>query len=613
MEKVSETPKADNPSTQCQKFETESTKMTKRILRSVDKDLVVPKMSFFFFFMATGAFLPYLGVFYKQLWLSARQSGILLGVRPFVKMLCSPLWGMVTDICNRPKLILLISILGTAVAHFSQSIVSPFNLPCYPEPNNGTNFSFNGHNFPRGYAATDRSSRRIGFPEAESGSRDGQPVLTSRGKLNILQSWSNETTASQLSSDVENMVDSVDYNMERKFQKESDEVYHPHSSRTDREVEIIDEIEPKHEDKPRQLPGEKQSRILTKNKRRKKPNMKNDFRVKDNQTIFITLLVIVFLGEFIAAPAPMLTDSGTLSILSGREHEYGRQRLFGSIGWGIGSLLSGAVVTAFNSCPFEDSINYVPCFYVFAASMILDFFVGLFFRFPSAPPKHETTTESEFWRGVKIFYNLKNGAFIFTLLFLGFSHSLQLSFLFWFLQDIGGTPILFTLIVAVNCLSEVVMFFMATYFVQRIGHDAVLYTGLICYGLRFLLYSYLKEPWWVLPLEALQGFTYGGVWTASVAYVGPQPGSGATIQGIIHGVYWGLGMAVGGVLGGTMVHVMGARMTFRLESVLSFVILVLFFAVNNFYEKSNWYSQIPSEPQDQETGGQENDEGDHEK
>lgn len=524
MEKVSATPKDNNPSTQCQKFETESTRMTKRILRSVDKDLVVPKMSFFFFFMATGAFLPYLGVFYKQLWLSARQSGILLGVRPFVKMLCSPLWGMVTDICNRPKLILLISILGTAVAHFSQSIVSPFNLPCYPEPNNGTNFSFNGHNFPRGYAATDRSPRRIGFPEAESGSRDGQPVLTSRGKINILQSWSNETTASQLSSDVENIVDSVDYNMERKFQKESDEVYHPLSSRTVREVEIIEEIEPKHEDKPRKLPGEKQSRILTKNKRRKKPNMKNDFRVKDNQTIFITLLVIVFLGEFIAAPAPMLTDSGTLSILSGREHEYGRQRLFGSIGWGIGSLLSGAVVTAFNSCPFEDSINYVPCFYVFAGSMILDFFVGLFFRFPSAPPKHETTTESEFWRGVKIFWNLKNGAFIFTLLFLGFSHSLQLSFLFWFLQDIGGTPILFTIIVAVNCLSEVVMFFMATYFVQRIGHDAVLYTGLICYGLRFLLYSYLKEPWWVLPLEALQGFTYGGVWTASVAYVGPQPG-----------------------------------------------------------------------------------------
>lgn len=325
--------------------------------------------------------------------------------------------------------------------------------------------------------------------------------------------------------------------------------------------------------------------------------MKNDFRVKDNQSIFATLLVIVFLGEFIAAPAPMLTDSGTLGILSGREHQYGRQRLFGSVGWGIGSLLSGAVVTAFNSCPYEDSINYVACFYVFAGAMILDFFVGLFFNFVPAPSKQDVSNmENEFLRGLKIFYNLKNGAFICTLLFLGFSHSLQLSFLFWFLQDIGGTPILFTLIVAVNCLSEVVMFFLATYFVQKIGHDAVLYTGLACYGLRFLLYSYLNEPWWVLPLEALQGFTYGGVWTASVAYVGPQPGSGATIQGIIHGVYWGLGMAVGGVIGGLMVHSIGARLTFRLEAALSFAILVLFFAINNFHQKNSQYSQIPSEP-----------------
>lgn len=76
------------------------------------------------------------------------------------------------------------------------------------------------------------------------------------------------------------------------------------------------------------------------------------------------------------------------------------------------------------------------------------------------------------------------------------------------------------------------------------------------------------------------------------------PGSGATIQGIIHGVYWGLGMAVGGVIGGMMVHEIGARLTFRLEAAFSFAILVLFFAVNNVHEKSTRYSQIPSEPQE---------------
>lgn len=577
----------DDSSKQCQKFEGESINLAKKILNTVDKDLVVPKLSFFFFFMATGAFLPYLGVFYKQLWLTARQSGILLGVRPFVKMLCSPLWGMVTDVCNKPKLILLVSILGTTVAHFSQSIVSPFHLPCYPDVNR-TNFSQIRSNLFAQYS-TDRSSRQSGFPATST--RLQENSLVKGADQTNYSSAENAGTTVGGSMAPEKFLRNNDFNKQKELGKD----VHPFDYGTAQE-ESMEDTGPRHEDKPREI-TDANSKILTKNKKRKNPNMKNDFRVKDNQSIFATLLVIVFLGEFIAAPAPMLTDSGTLGILSGREHQYGRQRLFGSVGWGIGSLLSGAVVTAFNSCPYEDSINYVACFYVFAGAMILDFFVGLFFNFVPAPSKQDVSNmENEFLRGLKIFYNLKNGAFICTLLFLGFSHSLQLSFLFWFLQDIGGTPILFTLIVAVNCLSEVVMFFLATYFVQKIGHDAVLYTGLACYGLRFLLYSYLNEPWWVLPLEALQGFTYGGVWTASVAYVGPQPGSGATIQGIIHGVYWGLGMAVGGVIGGLMVHSIGARLTFRLEAALSFAILVLFFAINNFHQKNSQYSQIPSEP-----------------
>lgn len=505
----------DDSSKQCQKFEGESINLAKKILNTVDKDLVVPKLSFFFFFMATGAFLPYLGVFYKQLWLTARQSGILLGVRPFVKMLCSPLWGMVTDVCNKPKLILLVSILGTTVAHFSQSIVSPFHLPCYPDVNR-TNFSQIRSNLFAQYS-TDRSSRQSGFPATST--RLQENSLVKGADQTNYSSAENAGTTVRGSMAPEKFLRNNDFNKQKEVGKE----VHPFDYGTAQE-ESMEDTGPRHDDKPREI-TDANSKILTKNKKRKNPNMKNDFRVKDNQSIFATLLVIVFLGEFIAAPAPMLTDSGTLGILSGREHQYGRQRLFGSVGWGIGSLLSGAVVTAFNSCPYEDSINYVACFYVFAGAMILDFFVGLFFNFVPAPSKQDVSNmENEFLRGLKIFYNLKNGAFICTLLFLGFSHSLQLSFLFWFLQDIGGTPILFTLIVAVNCLSEVVMFFLATYFVQKIGHDAVLYTGLACYGLRFLLYSYLNEPWWVLPLEALQGFTYGGVWTASVAYVGPQPG-----------------------------------------------------------------------------------------
>lgn len=73
------------------------------------------------------------------------------------------------------------------------------------------------------------------------------------------------------------------------------------------------------------------------------------------------------------------------------------------------------------------------------------------------------------------------------------------------------------------------------------------------------------------------------------------PGFGATILGIIHGVYWGLGFAVGGVLGGYLVHVIGARATFRIMACLSLAILTAFFLLNTIYDKTHsGYMEVSS-------------------
>lgn len=93
------------------------------------------------------------------------------------------------------------------------------------------------------------------------------------------------------------------------------------------------------------------------------------------------------------------------------------------IGWGIGLLIFGVVVIVFNFCLFEDSINYVLIFYVFVVVMIMDFFVVFFFKFLIFDLKYEVLVENELWKGLKIFCNLKNGIFIFILLFLGFFYS----------------------------------------------------------------------------------------------------------------------------------------------------------------------------------------------
>lgn len=330
----------------------------------VNRDLVVPKLSFFFFFMAMGAFLPYLGVYYKQLWLNARESGILLGIRPFIKMLCSPIWGFMTDYFHKPKLILLLSLVGTMAAHWSQSIVSPFVLPCYSE---------------------NKTSRPL-------------------------------TTRSILPQTIDNLTDLYGQD----FLDKNQEMANPGIKEPFYQL-WVDWVKRS----SRQKNTEKLQfarTIMIKNKQIKSPKPDKDFRIRDNDKIYLTLLILIIFGEMVAAPAPMLTDSGTLTLLSGREHEYGKQRLFGSFGWGFGSLLSGVIVTAFHSCPYSDNINYVPVFYVFAVAILFAFIVSCFFKFKSADANLAETRAANCLQGLMLLKNVKNAAFIFVLFFFGFLH-----------------------------------------------------------------------------------------------------------------------------------------------------------------------------------------------
>ncbi len=91
----------------------------------LNRKLIVYKTFYFLFFGAVGALFPYLAVFYKQLWLSAHQVGILIGLRPFIQMCASPLWGVLADTYNVSKMIFLMSIGAWLVSNFSISMVKP--------------------------------------------------------------------------------------------------------------------------------------------------------------------------------------------------------------------------------------------------------------------------------------------------------------------------------------------------------------------------------------------------------------------------------------------------------------------------------------------------------
>jgi MFS family permease len=77
------------------------------------------------------------------------------------------------------------------------------------------------------------------------------------------------------------------------------------------------------------------------------------------------------------------------------------------------------------------------------------------------------------------------------------------------------------------------------------------------------------------------GFTFAGIWSVFTKYLCANVPSEylGTLQGFLHGVYWGLGSGTGHMIGGISVETLGARVTFWIFAGASFFNLLLFIIV----------------------------------
>ena len=88
-----------------------------------------------------------------------------------------------------------------------------------------------------------------------------------------------------------------------------------------------------------------------------------------------------------------------------------------------------------------------------------------------------------------------------------------------------------------------VFFLILDKFVKRLGHIHCLSLVVASFGVRFLLYSMLENPWYSLPIEILQGPTVALMFVSMVGYaykIAPTGGEG-TMQGVMGGVMEGIG------------------------------------------------------------------------
>ena len=278
-------------------------------------------------------------------------------------------------------------------------------------------------------------------------------------------------------------------------------------------------------------------------------------------------LPIVAGYAFFAAPVMPLVDNGVMELLGERSALYGRQRVWGAIGWGVAGALAGMLV---------DRLGLGFSFYAYL------FFMAVGLAVSTRMVVSGGTIGQPFGAGIRtVMGNRPLMIFLVTALIASMGSGIVHNYLFLYLSDLGASETLMGLSLTVATLSEMPVFFFSSWLLRKVGARGLLLLAIAAYVVRLLAYTLMPPVWLVLPINLLHGLTFSALWVAGVSYVNQvtPKGSGATAQGLFSGLTMGLGSATGAVLGGTLYDSLGPTVVFQAAALWIAVGLVFFWVM----------------------------------
>lgn len=292
------------------------------------------------------------------------------------------------------------------------------------------------------------------------------------------------------------------------------------------------------------------------------------FSISYFKTFGVGVLCIVTIGNFLAAPCGSLQDHAVLHMLEKTGGEYGKQRLFGAIGWGVGAYVVSILVQYY---------GLHAAFYVYLVLMLLSVAIlqqippvkGETLKSPSSvqiygeddgllPKETDTTGQSvpitmQFWNLVR--YQKDVLVLLVVIFLMGLMFGVLSSYLTMFLFNLsGGNSQIVGIAIVCETISELPAFFFSQQLIDRFGVVMVLAASTLGYGIRITFYWLMTNAWTAIPLELLHGVTFGLSWAACTQYIftSAPVGLEGSMMGILNAVQNGLGRGAGTLIGGIL-------------------------------------------------------------
>ena len=308
------------------------------------------------------------------------------------------------------------------------------------------------------------------------------------------------------------------------------------------------------------------------------PSNCDDFQSWEGEWIkFAKLISLVLAMQVMIGPTSGISDAFVLEILGDeRQEDYGKQRAWGAAGWGLSAAGIGFLTDSLSTCI---DTNYGIHFYLFGGLLGLSTIFAILVR----PEGNISQGEMRLIRSLKMLLSQPDVVvFLFGMILCGGVITIVENFLFLFLEDIGGRQTVMGLSLLSMCIGEVLVFVPSGWLIKTLGYHGVVLVSLIVFTIRFVAYSFLTDPWFVLLIEPLHGITFGLSQAACASYMRAVTPADmqAGAQTIAFGVKSGLGKGVGNVVAGVVWNRYGGVWTFRGAAAVSVIGGALFWILH---------------------------------
>ncbi|XP_050314309.1 uncharacterized protein LOC126748849 isoform X2 [Anthonomus grandis grandis] len=569
----------------------------------INKNLIMLKLTLFFFYGATSSLVPYLTIHMQNIGLRMEDISLVYLALPLTTFLAPPLTGFLVDRFGRYKPVVIVSFLLTAVLHHVLLFIPGQELPGQQPP---------------GYVITHPKKMYVEVwwspcPSRECPDSEEVDVVLDMCvdhcllKQQMAQNpqlivFSNGTEIHLDPGEEDNLI----FHLEKNKTKQNNSSFaitldmHPNLGEPiesfgfelEQEEEDADVMELSKRFSNRMLKRygvETQeldkldlrcggivygANMVTKNRlkemsndcilqkcqfRMNGPNVcPPDYKETDNKTFWI-YFILRFTGSVMLTAGVTIMDPIALVLIEKYGGDFGKERLFSSLGMAVFSPLIGWLIDM--TSVKTGHTDYSAAFYAFDILLIIA--AGAAFMMPLDT---KLPSDNVFKDLINIFKIPRVVVFVIFLYILGNLWGFIESYLFFYLRDLGAPNSLLGVTVTVGTLSSLPFLYGAERIASKIGHINIIIMAFFAHATRLMGYSFIESAWWCFPFEALEALSVHLMWVAAATYCAILAPSNllATLIGVVGMAHYSIGRGSGSFIGGHIISKFGIREAFQI-------------------------------------------------